>query len=88
MDDDRPAETRAPQAIETEMDATRERLALTIDQLVHRTSPKTIARREVAGVKSHFVDAAGNPRTDNIVKAAGVVAGVVLLMVVLRKATR
>ena len=39
------------------MEATRERLAATIDQLVYRASPKTIARREVASVKGFFVDA-------------------------------
>ena len=39
------------------METTRERLADTIDQLVYRASPKTIARREVASVKGYFVDA-------------------------------
>ena len=37
-----------PATLEAEMEATRDRLADTIDQLVHRASPKTIARREVA----------------------------------------
>ncbi|MEP7092305.1 MAG: DUF3618 domain-containing protein, partial [Nocardioidaceae bacterium] len=59
-------EERPPASIEDDMEATRERLADTIDQLVHRSSPKTIARREVATLKAHFVDAQGNPRTDNI----------------------
>lgn len=86
--DPKPAEDRAPQAIELEMDVTRERLAATIDQLVHRASPKTIARREIDSVKGHFIDAHGNPRIDNIVKAAGVVAGLIVVMVVLRKVTR
>lgn len=82
---DSPADTREPAAIEREMDATRDRLAGTIDQLVHRASPKTIARREVASVRAHFVDASGAPRTDNILKAAGAVAGFVVVMLIIRK---
>ena len=82
---EKPADTRAPDKIEDEIEATRERLALTIDQLVHRASPKTIARREVASIKAFFVDQAGSPRTDNIAKVSGAVIGFVALMVVLRK---
>jgi len=72
-------------ALESEIEATRERLASTIDQLVYRASPKTIARREVASMRAVFVDAQGQPRTDNILKAAGAVVGFVALVVVLRK---
>ena len=88
MAPEQPADQRAPETIERQMEATRQRLAGTIDQLVYRASPKTIVRREVAGFKAHFVDAAGNPRTDNILKAAGAVVGVVVVVVVLRKVTR
>ena len=82
---DKPADTRAPDKIEDEIEATRERLALTIDQLVHRASPKTIARREMDSFKAFFVDPAGSPRTENIFKVTGVVVGFVALMVVVRK---
>jgi hypothetical protein len=75
-------------SIEDEMEATRQRLAGTIDQIVHRASPKTIADREVTKVKAHFVDIHGNPRTDNILKVAGGVLGFVLFVVVARKVTR
>ncbi len=72
--------------LEREIEETRERLATTIDQLLHRSHPKTIAQREVAAVKGHYVDAAtGEPRTDNILKTVGAVVGVVLLFVVVRK---
>jgi AmiR/NasT family two-component response regulator len=74
-------------AIEREMEETRERLASTIDQLVHRSSPKTIARREVATVKGFFVDPDGNPRTENILKVAAGVAGFVAVIVVIRRVT-
>ena len=73
-------------ALEREIEETRERLASTIDQLVHRSSPKTIVSRQVASVKAHYVDqATGQPRTDNILKTAGIVTGVVVLLVVVRK---
>jgi hypothetical protein len=72
-------------SLETEIAQTRERLGATIDQLVYRASPKTIIRREIASVKAHFVDPSGQPRTDNILKVVGGVAGVVALWVVVRK---
>ncbi|MCW2826826.1 MAG: hypothetical protein JWQ67_442 [Marmoricola sp.] len=75
-------------SLENEIEQTRERLGATIDQLVHRASPKTIARREIASVKAYFVDPSGAPRQDNILKVAGGVAGVVVLFVIVRKLVR
>ena len=76
-------------SLESEIEATRERLASTIDQLIYRSSPKTIAKREVASVKAHFVDpATGQPRTDNILKVVGGTVGVFVLLGVLRKIVR
>ena len=72
-------------SLEHDIEQTRERLAATIDQLVYRASPKTILRRQVADVKAYFVDASGAPRTDNIVKVAGGIVGVVALFAVVRK---
>ena len=75
--------------LEHEIQETRERLATTIDQLIHRSSPKTIVRREVAQVKGHYVDATtGEPRTDNILKTVGGVVGAIVVIVVLRRVTR
>lgn len=84
-DADKPTDSRQPDTIENEIEATRDRLADTIDQLVFRTNPKNIARREIAKVKAFFVDTAGNPRTDNIIKVVGGVAGAVAVIVVVRK---
>jgi hypothetical protein len=81
-------EQRAPASIEDDMEATRQRLAATIDQLVYRASPKTIANREIATLRAHFVDAQGNPRTDNILKVAGAVVGFAVFVLVMRKVTR
>ena len=72
-------------SLEREIEQTREHLGATIDQLLYRTSPKTIARREVASVRGFFVDPSGSPRTDNIAKVAGGVAGFVVLFVLVRK---
>jgi hypothetical protein len=79
---------QGPVSLEREMDATRERLADTIDQLVYRANPKTIVRRQVATVRSYFVDEQGQPRTDNILKVAGGVVGFVAFVVVVRRVTR
>jgi hypothetical protein len=81
--------TKETASLEAEMEATRERLAETIDQLVHRASPKTIARREITSVKGYFVDLqTGQPRTTNILKVAGGVVGVAVLFAALRTLTR
>ena len=73
-------------ALEREIEETRERLASTIDQLAYRAHPKTIVGRQVTTVKSHFVELdTGAPRTDNILKVAGAVVGVVVLFAIVRK---
>jgi hypothetical protein len=73
-------------ALEREIEETRERLASTIDQLAYRAHPKTIVGRQVTTVKSHFVELdTGAPRTDNILKAAGAVVGVVVLFALIRR---
>ena len=76
-------------SLEHEIEETRERLAHTIDQLIYRVHPKTIVSREVTSVKSYFVDfRTGAPRTDNILKVVGGVAGAVALFFVVRKVAR
>jgi hypothetical protein len=81
--------TNETTSLEREIEATRDRLADTIDQLVHRTNPKTIVSREVSSIKAYFVDpATGHPRTDNILKVAGGVLGVVALFAVIRRVVR
>ena len=78
--------TKETTALEAQMEATRDRLADTIDQLVYRTSPKTIARREITSVKGYFVDLqTGQPRTTNILKVVGGVVGAAVLFAVVRR---
>lgn len=85
---EKPADTRAPETIEQQMEATRDRLADTIDQLVYRASPKTIAKREAASFKGFFVDPQTGPRTDNIVKVAVGVGGFVAVLLIIRKVAK
>ena len=73
--------------LEREMEETRERLAATIDELVERANPKNVMQRRVAGVKAVFVDAKGDPRTDNVLKVVGGVFGFVGLLVLIRRVT-
>lgn len=75
-------------SLESEIEQTRQHLAATIDQLVHRASPKTIVRREIAQVRGYFVTPDGAPRADNIAKFAGGVLGAVTLFVLVRKVVR
>ncbi len=70
------------------MEQTRARLAGTLDELIYRANPKTIVNREVSAVKAFFVDPEGKPRTDNILKVAGGVVGVVAFFAVVRRVVR
>jgi hypothetical protein len=76
------------ESIEREMEQTRERLAQNIDLLLYRSSPKTIARRQVQAIRGYFVDEQGAPRTDHIVKVVGGAVGVVVVLAVIRKIVR
>ena len=83
------ADAQSTDSIEREMEETRDRLAATIDQLVHRANPKTIVSREVSSIKGYFVDpATGQPRTNNILKVVGGVVGVVTVFAVIRRVVR
>jgi len=85
---EKPADTRQPDTIENEIEATRARLADTIDQLAVRANPKNIIAREIDNVRAFFLDAQGDPRSDNIAKVAGGVVGAVVLIVVIRRLSR
>lgn len=72
--------------LEREIEEARERLAGTIDQLIYRTHPKTIASRQAAAVRAVYVDpVSGEPNMPNLAKTAGAIAGVVVLFIALRK---
>ena len=50
--------------IEAEIEAARQRLAGTVDELHARTAPKEIARRQVETAKVRFNDATHTPQGD------------------------
>lgn len=81
--------TKELSSLEREIEQTRQRLAETIDQLAYRANPKTIVGREVTTIKSHFVEAeTGAPRTDNIIKVAAGVVGVIVVLAIVRRVAR
>ncbi|MDQ3610597.1 MAG: DUF3618 domain-containing protein [Actinomycetota bacterium] len=75
---------QSPDDIVRDIEDNREQLALTIDALVYRTSPKTIARRALASVKATFVGPDGSPRVANLAKVGGAVVGVVAAVLAVR----
>jgi hypothetical protein len=76
---------RTPDAIAAEIDQTRDRLANTIDQLVYRVQPKTIASRQLATIKASFQDDSGALDMTMVAKVVGGVVGFVALVVLIRK---
>lgn len=71
--------------IESDMDATRERLTETINQLTEALQPKNIMNRQVAKVKGFYVDEYGAVRPERVAATVGaVVAGVVVIKVTKR----
>jgi hypothetical protein len=76
--------SRTPEQIAAEISATQERLGATIDQLVERVKPKTIAHRQLTSLKARFVGPDG-PNVKTIGIVVGGVVGVIALVVTIRK---
>lgn len=73
--------------IESDMDATRARLAATLDELKVATSPKNIADRQVRRVKAFYVDEYGAVRVDHVAATVGVVVGLIVVRKVWKRIT-
>ena len=71
-----------------EIEQIRDRLADTVDALIDRAHPKTIARRTLADVKARFVEPDGTPKVSVIVPVVGGIAATVTAIVVLRRLLR
>lgn len=80
--------SRTPAQIEAELAETRERLAATVDSLVDRVHPRTLAARGVASAKDAVVDEYGGLRTERLVKFAAVAGGAIVALLVLRRIFR
>lgn len=80
-----------PATIEHDIEATRERLAGTVDELAVRLHPKEIGRRSLADVKSRVRAATltpdGSPRVERLA-AIGAAALALIGLVVLRRRRR
>lgn len=82
---DTPSISGSPVELEQQIEATRERLAGTLDQLIYRAKPATIASRTVQDIKAHFVDARGEVRKDKVAAVAGAAVAVVAFFVTVRR---
>ena len=60
----RPSQPKSVDQIEAEIEAARQRLAGTVDELHARTAPKEIARRQVETAKVRFTEATRTPQGD------------------------
>jgi hypothetical protein len=78
------AGNRTPDALVRDIEQARDRLAVTIDQIVERVHPKNAAQRTLGKIKSRFVSDDGSPRLENIAPVAGSIVGVAALIVVVR----
>lgn len=83
---------RSVEQIEAEIEASRARLASTVDQLAYRAQPKEIARREVASLKSSFDEATryadGSLRSERVATVLGAASVVLLLLGLVRRRRR
>jgi hypothetical protein len=66
-----------PAEIEAEIEATRVRLAGTVDAISDRVKPVNIAKRAVATVRAQFVEPDGHVRTTRVAVLAAVAGGAV-----------
>ena len=73
-------DNRTPAQIEAEIEATRLRLAGTVDAIADRVSPRNVARRAGDRLKAQVVDEHGELRKDRVAIAVGVGVAVVGLM--------
>ena len=71
-----------------EIEQIRMRLATTVDELVDRAHPRSIAQRSLRNLKNRFVDEQGSPRFETIVPVVAGTAALVTVVVVIRRLTR
>jgi hypothetical protein len=77
--------TQSVDTIEADIEATRRRLAATIDELTFRVHPKEVLRREVASLKARISNATHTPegelRLERVAAVGAAVAALVALVV-------
>lgn len=76
-------ESRTPEEIAADIEAQREQLADTVDQLSAKFDVKSRTRAKVADVRDRATTAEGNPRTE-VLAAAGSLAAMAIVLIVWR----
>jgi hypothetical protein len=79
---------RTAAAAQAQLDETRATLVESIDALKDYVSPKNVVERQVARVKSFYVDEHGGVRVERVAGAVAVVVGVALVAGLLRRRHR
>jgi ElaB/YqjD/DUF883 family membrane-anchored ribosome-binding protein len=79
---------RSAAQIESEIEATRNRLASRLDDFQDYVKPANVVDRGVNSAKSVFVDEYGGVRPDRVAIAAGAVVGLIALRVLARRRRR
>ena len=74
------AKRRTAAEIEADIDATTERLAASVDELVNRLSPARIARSGVSGAKNLVTGPGGRPRAEVVGALVGALFGAAFLL--------
>lgn len=74
--------------IESDMDATRARLAQTLEELKVAANPRNVANRQMQKVKEFYVDDYGAVRVDHVAITVGVVVGLIVVRRTWRRITR
>ncbi|WP_221933671.1 DUF3618 domain-containing protein [Aeromicrobium piscarium] len=75
----------SPDQLVDEIEDIRIRLAGTIDELIDRSNPKNVARRQLDKVKARFVTPDGSVRVENVVPVVAITVAVVGGIVVVRR---
>ena len=75
-----PPPASTPAEIEAQIEATRARLAGTVDAIADRVKPANVARRSAESAKAQGVDEGGHLRVDRVAVLAAAVAGAVGLV--------
>ena len=82
------ADHRSPAQIEADIEHTRDRLAVTLDELTERLTPRALMRRTNAKARGAFVTPQGSVRKDRAAIVAGGLVSVVGGCVALRMLRR
>ena len=92
MSDSKPAATPSIAELQAQIEATRARLAGTIDQLTTKAAPSALLEREKENVRARFVNATKTPegdlRTERVAAVAAALAVVLVVRFLLKRRGR